>query len=66
MIEKINDETIATLHQEERGQINTEIMGDVKNIVGEEFTIKLIEPSGLGRRNEKDKMVIDFCRQSNK
>ena len=51
------------MHQEERGQVNAIVMGDFNSIVGEESTDKVVGPFGLGSRNERDKMLIDFCKQ---
>ena len=38
-------------------------MGDFNSIVGEGSTDKVVGPFGLGRRNERGKMLIDFCKQ---
>ena len=39
------------------------VMGDFNSIVAEESTDKVVGPFGLGRRNERGKMPIDFCKQ---
>ena len=38
-------------------------MGDFNSIVEEESTDKVVGPFGLGRRNERGKMLIDFFKQ---
>ena len=39
------------------------VMGDFNSIVGEVSTDKVVELFGLGERNERGKMLIDFCKQ---
>jgi hypothetical protein len=43
--------------------VNARVMGDFNSIVGEGFTDKVVGPFGLGRRNERGKMLIGFCKQ---
>ena len=43
--------------------MNAIVMGDFNSIVGEGFTDKVVGPFGLDRRNERGKMLIDFCKQ---
>jgi hypothetical protein len=43
--------------------VNAIVMGDFNSIVREGFTDKVVGPFGLGRRNERGKMPIDFCKQ---
>ena len=62
-IEKLYEEINEILHQEGRGQVNAIVMGDFNSIVGDESTDKVVGPFGLGRRNERGKMLIDFCKQ---
>ena len=59
-IEKLYEEISEILHQEGRGQVNAIVMGDFNSIVGEGSTDKVVGPFGIGRRNERGKMVIDF------
>ena len=42
--------------------MNAIVMGDFKSIVGEGSKDK-VGPFGLGKRNERSKMLIDFCKQ---
>ena len=39
------------------------IMGDFNSIVGEGSTDKMVGPFGLVKRNERDKVLINFCKQ---
>ena len=59
-IEKLYEEISEILHQEGRGQVNAIMMGDFNSIVGEESTDKVVGPFGLGRKNERGKMLIDM------
>ena len=38
-------------------------MGYFNSIVGEGSTGKVVGPFGLGKINERDKMLISFCKQ---
>ena len=62
-IEKLYNKISEILHQEGRGQVNAIVMGNFNSIVGEESTDKVVGPFGIGKRNERDKMLIDFCKQ---
>ena len=62
-IEKPYDEISAILHQEGRGQVKAIVMGDFNSIVGDRSTEKAVGLFGLGRRNERGKRLIDFCKQ---
>jgi len=62
-IEKLYEEISEILHQEDRDQVNVIVMGDFNSIVGEGSTDKVERPFGLGKRNERGKMLIDFCKQ---
>jgi hypothetical protein len=60
-IEKLYEEINEIMHQEGRCQVNAIVMGDFNSIVGERSTDKVVGPFGLGRGNERGKMLIDFC-----
>jgi hypothetical protein len=62
-IEKLYQEISEILHQEGRCQVNAIVMEDFNSIVGEGSTDKVVGPFGLGIRNERGKMLIDFCKQ---
>ena len=57
MYDEIND----ILYQERRGKVNAIVLGGFKSIVREGTTNKVV--FGLGRRDEKSKMLINFWRQ---
>ena len=61
--EKLYKEIREILHLEGRGQVDDIVMEDFNSIVGEGSTDKVAGPFGLGRRNERGKMLIDFCKQ---
>ena len=48
------------MHQEGRCKVNAIMMRDFNSIVGEGSTDKVIGPFGLGKRNERGKMLNDF------
>jgi hypothetical protein len=64
-IQKLYEEISEILHQEGRGQVNAIVIGDFNSIMGEKSTYKVVGPFGLGKRNERGKMIIDFCKQHN-
>jgi hypothetical protein len=43
--------------------VNAIVMGNFNSIVGEGPTDKVVGTFGLGRKNERGKMLIDFCKQ---
>ncbi|WP_330950458.1 hypothetical protein, partial [Streptococcus anginosus] len=51
------------MHQEGRGKVNAIIVGDFNSVVGEGCQEMIVGAHGLGRRNERWKMLIDFCKQ---
>ena len=53
------------LHQEERDQVNSIVMGDFESIVGQVSTDKVVGPFELGKRNERGKTPINFCNKHN-
>jgi hypothetical protein len=59
-IEKLYEEISEILPQEGRGQVNAMVKGDFNSIVGEGTTHKVVGPFGLGKRNDRGKMFIDF------
>ena len=60
---KIYDKICNLLHEEGWGQVNAIVIGDFNSIVGEGSTDKAVGTFGLSRRNERDKLLINFCRQ---
>ena len=51
------------LHQEGRVQVYAIVMGDFNSIVGEVSTNKIVRSLGVGKRYERGKMLINFCKQ---
>ena len=47
------------LHQDGGSQVNAIVMADFNSIMGEGSTDKMVEPFGLGKINERGKMLID-------
>ena len=57
------DEIREMVHQVGRGQENAIVMGDFNIIMGEGPANNVVGPFGFGKRNEKGKMLIIFCKQ---
>ncbi|XP_026476325.1 craniofacial development protein 2-like [Ctenocephalides felis] len=51
------------LSQEGKGKVNVVIMGDFNAVVGNGSEEEIVGKYGLGRRNDRGNMLIDFCRQ---
>jgi endonuclease/exonuclease/phosphatase family metal-dependent hydrolase len=49
------------LEEDGNGDTNTIIMGDWNSVVGEESYRNTVGPHGLGRRNHRDQILINFC-----
>ena len=58
---KMYDEICEILHQKQRSQVNSILMGDLNSIVGEGSTSKMVGAFGLCKRYENGKMLIN-CR----
>ena len=43
--------------------MNAIVMGDFNSVMGEGSTDKVVGHFGLGKRNERGKILIDFCKQ---
>jgi hypothetical protein len=43
---------------------NTIIMGELNNIVGDEPYRNIVGPHGLGRKNHRGQMLINFCERN--
>jgi hypothetical protein len=59
VIEKIVEEV-------EKGATNTIVMGDWNSLVGCKSYRNTAGPHGLGRRNHKGQMLIDYCERNGK
>ena len=49
------------LEEDGNGDTNTIIMGDWNIIVGNESYRNIVGPHGLGRKNHRGQMLINFC-----
>uniref|UniRef100_A0A6M2DQT5 Putative endonuclease-reverse transcriptase n=1 Tax=Xenopsylla cheopis TaxID=163159 RepID=A0A6M2DQT5_XENCH len=62
-LEQIYDEIEDILNQEGKGKVNVGIMGDFNSVVGEGPEEKIVGTHGLGKRNVRGNMLVDFCRR---
>jgi hypothetical protein len=46
------------------GETNTITMGDWNSVVGDKAHHNIVRPYGLGRRNQRGQMLIDFCERN--
>jgi len=51
------------LEEDGKGK-NTTIMGDWNNVVGDESYRNIAGPHGLGRKNRRVKLLINFCKRN--
>jgi hypothetical protein len=47
-----------------KGDTNTIIMGDGNSVVGDESHRNIVGPHGLGRKNHRGQMLINFCERN--
>ena len=59
---KTYDEISDILHQEGKDQMNAIVVENFNSIVGDGSTSKVLGPFGLGTKNERDKIDINFYR----
>jgi endonuclease/exonuclease/phosphatase family metal-dependent hydrolase len=52
------------LEEDGKGQTNTIIMGDWNSVVGDKAHYNIVGPYGLGRRNQRVQIIIDFCERN--
>jgi hypothetical protein len=60
-VEELYDEISDILQQEGRGKVNAIVMGDFNSVVGCGPVKKIVGPFGYGKKNERGKMLINFC-----
>jgi exonuclease III len=60
-VEELYDIIEEILEEDGNGATNTIIMGDWNSVVGDKAHHNTVGPYGLGRRNERGQMLIDFC-----
>jgi exonuclease III len=60
-VEKWYDITEEILEEDGKSDTNTIIIGDWNSVVGDESYRNIVGPHGLGRKNQRGQMLIDFC-----
>ncbi|PNF37355.1 hypothetical protein B7P43_G17906 [Cryptotermes secundus] len=63
-VEKVYDTIEEILQEDGRGDTNSIILGDWNSIVGDEPYQNIVGSHGLGRRNHRGQMLIDFCERN--
>jgi hypothetical protein len=63
-VEELYDIIEETLEEDVKGNTNTIIMGDCNSVVGVEPGRNIVGPHGLGRKNHRGKMLINFCERN--
>jgi exonuclease III len=63
-VEKFYDTIEEILEEDGKGDINSIILGDWNNVVGEESYKNIVGSHGIGRRNHRGQMLIDFCERN--
>ncbi|XP_026482140.1 craniofacial development protein 2-like [Ctenocephalides felis] len=64
-VEQIYERIDEMLSQEGKGKVNVVIMEDFNGVVGNRSEEKIVGKYGLGRRNDRGNMLINFCRRNN-
>jgi len=63
-VEKFYDTIEEILEEDGKGDTNSIILGDWNRVVGEESYKNIVGSHGLGRRNHRGQMLIDFCERN--
>jgi exonuclease III len=63
-VEELHDIIEEILEDDGKGDTNTIIMGDWNSVVGDESFRNTVGPHGLGRRNHRGQMLINFCERN--
>ena len=63
-VEKLYDTIDEILEEDGKGDTNNIILGDWNSVVGDETYRNIVGSQGLGRRNHRGQMVIDFCERN--
>ena len=64
-VEKMYDEIEGIIQTEGRGKVNTIIIGDWNSVVGQGSEGNVIGQYGLGKRNDRGEMLMQFCQRNN-
>ena len=60
-IDLIYEQINEIIRKEGKGKVNAIILGDWNSVVGEGRDRNIVGPYGLGKRNERGEMLVDFC-----
>ena len=60
-VEKFYDTIEEIIEEAGKGDINNIILGDWNSVIGEESYKNIVGSHGLGRRNHRGQMLINFC-----
>jgi hypothetical protein len=63
-VEELYDIIEEILEEDGKGATNTIIMGDWNSVVGNKAHHNTVGQYGLGRRNQRGQMLIDFCERN--
>jgi len=63
-VEKLYDIIEEILDEDGKGDTNSIILGDWNSVVGDESYKNIVGSHGLGRRNHRGQMLIDFCERN--
>jgi exonuclease III len=63
-VEEMFDIIEEILEEDGKGETNTIVMGDSNSVVGNKAHHNTVRPYGLGRRNQRGQMLIDFCERN--
>jgi exonuclease III len=63
-VEYLYDTNREILEEDGKGDTNSIILGDWSSIVGDESYRNIAGSRGLGRRNHRGQMLVDFCERN--
>jgi exonuclease III len=63
-VEELYDITEEIIEEDGKGDTNTIIMGDWNIVVGDESYGNIVGPHGLGKKNHRGQMLINFCERN--
>jgi hypothetical protein len=63
-VEKLYDASEEILEEDGKGDTNRIILGEWNSVVADEIYRNIVGSHGLGRRNHRGKMLIDFCERN--
>ena len=59
-VEKLYDTTEEILEEDGKGDTNNIILGDWNSVVGDESYRNIVGSHGIGKRNHRGQMLVDF------